>query len=216
MKQNEEERKYSDNYSFNIKNCSWKQRNEICISPNYDIITSQVDQMKDEIIKQIKTNSSVDELEYVGYLLFKDNNMEQYWENNRLISGYIKTKYPSIFKTISRKYELNCRKNLVGLLLNKIYNDVNNIPFTFIPKIVEDKYLISTNEMYFNNFNTYLKYPDIGLDIIINIFLQIVLCLNSINQHYEYSHNDLYSKRLMIQELSKEKNLKYNVLLNGN
>ncbi len=222
-----EELKYLDNYSFNVKINPWKElifnkkiyKSNLYTSPSYDIVKNQTFQLKNEIIKRKSKN----EFEYIGYQIYL-NNIEEYYYDDHVFSGFKKTKYSYIYKHIEdvSKYNyIEYRKNLVGLLLNKIYDDVNNISFTFIPKIIKKnnkKYIISTNELYFDfqDFNKYLENSETESNIIINIFLQIILCLNSINLHYSYSHNNLYISRLMIQELDEEKKLIYNVLLNGN
>nr|QBK85160.1 MAG: hypothetical protein LCDPAC02_03590 [Pithovirus LCDPAC02] len=128
------------------------------------------------------------------------------------------------------------REYFVGMKISELRDEVPGFVFTYfyidekeIREIIDKKY---TNNLYIDKSKygnilmfiekvgdlTFGKYIDDDLlqkEDVINIYLQVILSLNAINQYYDFSHNDLHLDNIMITELEEPKILTYNVKLNG-
>nr|QBK85185.1 MAG: hypothetical protein LCDPAC02_03840 [Pithovirus LCDPAC02] len=186
--------------------------------------------------------------EYIGYNIPKyenwkdDDKIEKYIkdfnENNNYIEiqSYITTilrKSDNLTKVERQRY-YTYKSLLTNLLLNEIYDKVNNIKFTIIPRFMEFDTRVGNYSVKgggdilmrifygrekgkYKSFESYIKI--LPFFEIVNIFLQIILCFNSINQYYKFSlhpnNQDIRSNMIMIKKLENDRILSYNVLLNG-
>ena len=131
-------------------------------------------------------------------------------------------------------YYKSLREIIIGNKISELENEIPGFVFTFlhyeeynIREMINNKY---TKNVYIDDKNKYKNillfteyvgdksFENILENIeeynIINIYLQVVLSLNAINQYYNFSHNDLHLGNIIIMELEEPKILTYKVLLN--
>ncbi len=126
------------------------------------------------------------------------------------------------------------REYAIGMKISELRDEVPGFVFTFlyldedyIHEILNKEYkdFYKIDDIYKNILMFMEKAGDYSLskflfskpneEDIINVYLQIILSLNAINQYYEFSHNDLHLNNIMITESEEPKILTYNVKLNG-
>nr|QBK84881.1 MAG: hypothetical protein LCDPAC02_00800 [Pithovirus LCDPAC02] len=104
------------------------------------------------------------------------------------------------------------------LKLNDICYKVNNIIYVYDEVIISDNFgYVNAIVAEYNNredFNDVTK--DMKFDDIVNVYLQIILCLNSINQTYEFVYGSLHLYNVGVGFFEEEKILTYEVLVDGN
>nr|QBK84864.1 MAG: hypothetical protein LCDPAC02_00630 [Pithovirus LCDPAC02] len=137
-----------------------------------------------------------------------------FYIENEIFSFYI-----SYFEGEDREVMMHINNEYeTQLKLNEINDEVNNIIYIYDQFIISDDFgYINAIVSEYNNredFNDVIK--DMKLDDIVNVYLQIILCLNSINQTYEYIHGSLYLYHIGVGFFEEEKTLIYEVLINGN
>ena len=116
--------------------------------------------------------------------------------------------------SVDKDHKKYYKKIFIGFLLNDIYDEVNNILFTFIPKFTHNKFLVNTERRKTSLFFYMKRDKMIQIYDFVNLYLQMILCLNSINQYYSFSHNEIDEISATVA-MSKVKILNYIVLLNG-
>nr|QBK84872.1 MAG: uncharacterized protein LCDPAC02_00710 [Pithovirus LCDPAC02] len=205
-----------DNYNFNIEDIS------LC---NTD---KKFMEMLGYYVRKAFQNKNIKNiLEYeeritpsVFILSFKENKYFKYKNKIKLIMKR--------YSILSKKYALN--EYNIGVKISELRDKVPNFVFYF-PMI------ISNNEISFAKTDGYYKddikhiillmehlqghtldafllnFEDIPTTI--NIFLQIILALNAINQYYDFEHKALHFGNIIIQKLDKERILTYKVKMKG-
>ena len=152
------------------------------------------------------------------YMKFKENEKFKYEKPFKLfIKEYLDIKYHS--------YEY-----IIAIKLSELRDEISNFVFTYIFRVEENTFSLNNINKFYqtkepNNIiimehldgKTFYQFIEDGCNIedIINIYLQIVLALNAVNQHFEFVHADLHSKNIMVDKLDNEKILTYIVKLNG-
>ncbi len=151
-------------------------------------------------------------LEYVGYL----NYIGKIDERFEIMGGFLNkiNRFNILEISVDEDYEKYYRKIFIGFLLNDIYDEVNNILFTFIPKFTHKDFLVNTEDKGGSIFFHMKRDKMIQIYDFVNLYLQMILCLNSINQYYSFSHNEIDEISATVR-LSGVKILNYIVLLNG-
>nr|QBK84853.1 MAG: serine/threonine protein kinase [Pithovirus LCDPAC02] len=214
-----------DRYNFNIKDillCDTDKKFMEMLG--YYIYKAFENKNIKNILKYEKQEISRDPNLILTHLLFKENKYIKYQNKIKLfIKEYV------IYD--ERTYERVLNEYYIGLKLNKLRDKIPN--FVFLYSIITSKDVISFANIdgyYKDNhkhilllmenlqgrkLRIFLNEESNDIPNIINIFLQIVLALNSVNQYYNFLHDDLHFNNIIIQNLNKERVITYKVKMNG-
>ncbi len=189
----------------------------------------------ENIIKQIyKNRNEIDNKFEIEYVKLKDcptKNILDFISSNTKDKTYDEIKdYMSNYKicfdveyiplhenSLTRKtsHAVHILYNtFIRLMLNNIYEEVNNLYYTFIPRKIEDRYLFMNEKELSTDIFIRHVLEDGVFEKIINIYLQVLLCFGVIDKYYKLGQFFIYFG-VHVRELEEEKMLTYDVMLNG-
>ncbi len=228
-------KKIKNEYKFNIKditNC--KNDKNLLELIGYYIYNIFKKQQQNNLtkIKSTFTKQDIDKLflfvfELKNNDIFNSEHPIEIFVKNFIIDESDNDNYFKVLQSL--------REYFIGMKISELRDKVPGFIFTYM-KISENKIREIINKKYTNNLYIYKdkyknqiifmeKAGDISLarfllsdpneEDIINVYLQVILSLNAINQYYDFSHNDLHLDNIMITKLKEPKILTYNVKLNG-
>ncbi len=200
----------------------------------YYIYTIFQNQQQDNLTKIKSSFEKQDQYNLFLYVFELKNDINI--KMNRPLEIFVKEFIVDNYKYRKKIISEYLREYFVGMKISELRDEVPGFVFTFlyineneIREIKDNEYtndLYIDKEIYSNglifsenagnySFDYFIDNYHYNEEDVINIYLQVILSLNAINQYYEFSHNDLHLDNIMITELEEPKILTYNVKLNG-